>query len=247
MRWLATICTALAGPAVVAETVSFEAVRDNTLYFDLSGAVSNGLGPTFFAGRNAGNATRRGLLAFDLSAIPAEAVIEAVSLRLFLSQAQPFPTAVTLHRLTSDWGEGASNAGVRGGAGTTATTGDATWIHSFRPGNLWTLAGGDFLPSASASTPVAEEGAFYTWANTPALTADVQSWLEQPAQNFGWIIRGDETQSATAKAFASHEAGRAAERPQLTVSYSLIPEPHSLLLAVAGGLVCCRRPRQASR
>ena len=58
-------------------TVAIVSDLDNTLYESSTGALSNGAGPTFFAGRTAQatSSIRRGLVHFDVAAaIPAEAV-----------------------------------------------------------------------------------------------------------------------------------------------------------------------------
>src|SRR6185503_13090222 len=95
---------------------------------------------------------RRALLHFDVaSAVPASAVLEAVTLRLHLSSASdPETRVMTLHRVTGGWGEAGSTSS--GGAGAPAEIGDATWLHRFYAATPWNTAGGDWndLPSASA-------------------------------------------------------------------------------------------------
>jgi hypothetical protein len=51
------------------------------------------------------------------------------------------------------------------------------------------------------------------------MVMDVQEWLNAPATNFGWIIRGNETLSQTAKRFDSRQNPTAANRPLLIVEY----------------------------
>src|SRR5262245_40290620 len=82
------------------DTASLVAGRDNTLYQDAAGALSNGEGPTLFVGKNASGATRRGLVYFDIaSTIPAGSTIESATLTLHLSQAPSATSrAVGLHR-----------------------------------------------------------------------------------------------------------------------------------------------------
>lgn len=226
-----------------ATSVPLPSAHDNTLYEDPTGSTSNGSGPTFFAGENGGGSTHRGLIAFDFSALPAGAVIQSVSLVLFLTKAQSFPTDVALHRVLAAWGEGASSAGNRAGGGAASAPGDATWIHTFYPGSLWSSPGGDFAAIASGSTVVGAQGATYSWASTPAMVADVQGWVDAPATNNGWLLHGDETQSSTAKAFATREESTASKRPVLNVTYSVVPEPSTLALGVAGAFVLMRRRR----
>ncbi len=214
-----------------ADSITLQAVADNTLYDDLTGSLSNGHGPTFFAGNTGGNLTRRGLIKFGIAPVPSEAVVDSVSLSLFLYQAQSTPVSIELHRVLQAWGEGSSATGFRGGGGANATTGDATWLHNFYATSYWSTPGGDFAASPSASTSVDSEGTTYTWNNTPSLVADVQSWLDNSSTNYGWLLKGDETQGGTAKAFASRDISNLALRPALSVTYHVtsIPEPGTCL------------------
>ena len=68
----------LAGRPALADVVTVPASRDNTLIEDPSGALSNGAGPSLFAGRTAQprNSIRRAVIAFDIAGtIPAGSVI----------------------------------------------------------------------------------------------------------------------------------------------------------------------------
>jgi hypothetical protein len=226
---------ALATIEAHATTVTLGASKDNTLYQDSLGALSNGSGTTLFAGSTGGGLIRRGLIEFDLSAIPAGSTIDSVTLDLFLTQAQSFPTNVALHEVQAEWGQGTSSGGNRAGGGANATTNDATWLHTFYNTASWANPGGDFASEISATAVVGAEGAIYRWESTPALVADVQGWVNSSAANHGWLLQGDESQSGTAKAFATREDGTAANRPLLTVTFSPVPEP-SAFLSVLGGM-----------
>ena len=54
------------------------------------------------------------------------------------------------------------------------------------------------------------------------MVADVQLWLDNPSQNFGWIVIGDETQIETAKRFATKENtdNGGQDRPSLVVNFT---------------------------
>ena len=54
------------------------------------------------------------------------------------------------------------------------------------------------------------------------MVADVQSWLDNPASNFGWLVLGDETAIATAKRFDTRES---ASPPILTIEFRVAPSP----------------------
>ena len=221
-----TIDTPTGGTGEVFVTVVITPTKDNTLYEPepKSNEQSNGAGEHLFVGKtggNAGNTLRRGVLAFDLSGkIPLSATIVSASITLEATLVAPTGNdeQTTFHRLTSDWGEGTSDAGDPGGAGTDPTTNDATWAHSFYSATMWTTPGGDFIATPSVTTTVGSTGS-YTWNSTPALVADIQGWLDQPATNYGWIIRGNEIDSTTAKRFATKEHANTAFHPVLTIEY----------------------------
>jgi hypothetical protein len=198
--------------------------KDNTLYeYDpAEGDHSNGAGFHFFAGENGMGELRRGVLAFDVAGtIPAGSTITAVSLTMNMSMTPAGAETVELHKLLADWGEGTSHAPMGEGDGAPATPNDATWRHRFFDTVFWTTQGGDFSATVSASQSVGGIGQ-YTW-NSAQMVADVQSWLDNPASNFGWLVLGDETAIATAKRFDTRES---ASPPMLTIQY--IPAPRVL-------------------
>lgn len=203
-----------------AESTTLVASGDGTLYESATGALANGAGDWLFAGRTGGGVRRRGLLRFDLSAIPAGARIDAVTLSLTHSQGQPVTAAVEVHRALAAWGEGTSNADGNEGAGAPATPGDATWLHTSFATAFWTTPGGDLAPEASAVTPVGPAIGLYTWTGA-GLVADVQAWVDGAASNDGWILVGDEASAGgTAKRFSTHEHPVRRERPTLVVEWT---------------------------
>lgn len=193
--------------------------KDNTLYEDIAGSLSNGAGPSFFVGRTLTNSLRRGLMAFPIAGnIPAGATITNVTLTLTVSRNHGGAQNISLHRVLADWGEGTSVAAGEGGTGAPATTGDATWLHRFFNSSLWSIPGGDFSPTVSAAVLVDQNGS-YTVASTPRLVSDVQGWLNNPATNFGWIAVSDTT-PGLAKRFDTRENTTAANRPRLVVTFT---------------------------
>ena len=193
--------------------------KDNTLYESSTGSLSNGAGEHIFVGKTNAGDIRRAVIAFDLSVIPSNAVIEDVSLTLNMSQTSTGSQPVKLHKLSADWGEGTSDATGNEGAGAAATTNDATWIHTFFNSQFWAAAGGDFVGSESATLSVGADG-LYTW-QSPQMVADVQGWVNNPASNFGWIMLGNEEANRTTKRFDSRENSSATNRPKLTVTYNV--------------------------
>jgi hypothetical protein len=236
---LAAMALALVPAAAGAQdpiTVTLPPAKDNTLYEDQGGTVSSGSGPYLFAGRTdeRQNFRRRALIAFDpTSAIPGGSTIVSVELTMTVSRTISGGFTLSLHRVAQNWGEGASSAGGTGGQGVPSQTNDATWLHRFYPDQFWNNLGGDFDATASGSRLVQGVGT-YTWPSTPELVADVQAWLDQPASNFGWLLRGNETFTQTAKRFDSREGENP---PLLTVSYlpPQIPTISPIGLLVLGG------------
>jgi len=210
--------------------VSIDPSKDNTLYQD-EGDVSNGLGEGIFAGVTvpggrvmAPPLVRRALIAFDMrrSGIPGGSTIDSVFLDLTVTKTRVGISARTfaLYPVTRDWGEGASRPVDEGGGGTTATADDATWLHTFYDNEFWANPGGDFFDTADASAEANHEDVRYRWGSTPRMTATVQSWLDNPSNNFGWILIGEETVSGTTKRFGSRENQNISARPALQIYYT---------------------------
>jgi hypothetical protein len=224
-----------------AATVSIVADRDNTLFESATGDISNGAGPSLFVGTTETNLERRALLHFDVaSAVPVEATVESAVLTLHLSRANTtVPQSVDVRRVLFDWGEGTSDSSgnLGGGQGAPATTGDATWLHRFFDTELWTNPGGDFGTVSTATTDVVGEGT-YTWTST-LLAQQVQSFSDNPGENFGWLLIGNDE----ARRFDSRESANAANRPTLSITFStpdgggggggVIPLPPALLPGIA--------------
>ena len=203
--------------SATAAIININPNKDNTLYeYDpAEGDHSNGAGFHFFAGENAMGELRRGVLAFDVAgAIPPGSTIVTVGLTMNMSMTPAGALTVELHKLLADWGEGTSHAPMGEGDGAPATPNDATWRHRFFDTIFWTNEGGDFSATVSASQSIGGIGQ-YTWTSAQ-MVADVQSWLDDPASNFGWLVLGDESAAATAKRFDTRES---ASPPMLTIQY----------------------------
>jgi hypothetical protein len=212
-------------PAAFAQVtfVTLPASADNTMYepefsFD---QFASGAGENIFAGRTRQGKLRRALLRFDIaSAVPAGATIESVQLRLTCNRNSGGLANYQLHALTRAWGEGTSDAGDPGGLGAPADIGDATWTHALYDTQLWTTPGGDFVAAPSLTLGIGPVGN-YEFPSTPWAVADVQSWLNTPATNFGWLLKSEVETVAGARRFASREDIQVAERPALVVGYTV--------------------------
>lgn len=197
-------------------TVTLNPAKDNGIYQDANGAISNGGGSDMIAGNTNRGEVRRGILQFDLSAIPATATIETVRLEVAVAKASNAPRTITLHKSLKDWGEGTANAGgSRSGGGADAVGGDATWLHTFSPDQTWDAPGGDFASAASGSAQINRSDATLSWSDG-GLLADVQAWISDPSTNFGWFLVGENANKSTIH-FATRESN---SPPQLTVTYS---------------------------
>ena len=217
-RWLAAL--SLVGwitQAAGASVATISSAKDNTLFEDDVGSLSDGAGPTLFTGNNGQGLARRALLSFDVAAaLPAGARVDSVRLAINVSNVSNNTTRTfTLHRVLLDWGEGTSS--TSGGVGAPATVDDATWLHMRWPDRLWTTPGGDFDAAPSASLDIAGVGLYSCLA--PRMASDVQSWLDDPGGNHGWLIQWDEVTLNTAKRLDSRENGIASQRPALIVYY----------------------------
>jgi hypothetical protein len=235
-------------PSARADSVTLRPVADTTL---IETAPNNNLGGQPFAnsGTTQNFTKNRALFRFDVSSIPTGAQVSSVSLAFEVTR-QPVdgyaPADFGLHRLLVSWGEGVQTTANPGspGQGAPAAPGEATWLARFaQTGPNWAapggLAGTDFVATSSGGQSV------YSVANSPyfftsaQLAADVQSWLDNPGMNHGWmLLANDEGPNFTARRFGSREDGINA--PQLVVQYAAVPEP-SLICLTGVALVCLLR------
>jgi hypothetical protein len=217
--------------AQITKTLKF--CNDNTIYEENTNN-SNGAGEYFFAGTTVTGNKRRGLIKFDalMEFIPPCATIQSVSLTLHMSRTISGAKNVQLRRVLEDWGESFSDAPGEEGFGTQAENGDATWRYTYYNTNSWSTAGGVFASDTSAMTSVNQIG-FYTWSSAK-MANDVQSWLRSPNSNNGWILIGNETETATAKRFDTHDNIDTSFVPRLTVTYINNTLPLNLGMYIEG-------------
>ena len=210
----------LAAQMALASEVTIPPIKDNTLFQHDEGTLSSGAGSYLFVGNSDNGASRRALITFDIAAhIPEGATINRVKLILNMSGSSERTADVTLHRILADWGEGTSAPSGQEEGGSTATEGDATWIHTFFSTRTWDVPGGDFAELPSSSREVGGPGSYF-WTGSE-MAADVQVWLDHPASNFGWMMLGVEGSDPSAKRFDSRENGEEVNRPVLEVHFDL--------------------------
>jgi hypothetical protein len=188
--------------------------------------------PWLIAGNNARGALRRGLIRFDVRAIPSVATVTRVTLTLNVAKYKGAPV-FALHRLTRSWTEGPDNEPAPTDTdgrqpnkmlGIMPVAGAPTWKHSNYPNTAWTTLGGDFVSTASGKfPPVSARGSLTVDSDATGngdLETDVGAWVKGSANNYGWLLKlHDETPASTAANFSSREVTTKA--PQLTVTYSL--------------------------
>jgi hypothetical protein len=214
----AILASALTAPLSFGQTATIQAQQDSTLYEDATGMTANGSAPLGFTGGNSSALKRRYLIQFDVaSAIPAGSTITSARLELTVEKYPNFATDSNYgaHLVPVAWGEGPS---IGTGMGTPAQPGDATWLHTFYPGTLWSNTGGDFTAVASGSSPMNALGLHSI--SSAGLAADVQGFLDNPTSNFGWAIKSDTESSRTTRGFKSREVGAGNGSPVLVVDYT---------------------------
>ena len=190
-----------------------------------SGSPGNNAGATgwFDAGRDGVGGVRRGLLRFDLSSIPAGATVTSATLQLTVVKVPangPVNSTFDLFRLLASWNEGTK----AGSGGAPATAGETTWNARILGTANWTAPGAESnaVTTASASTAVGStDNAKYSWTGS-GLVADVQLYVNDPTQNFGWLLTSRAEGSArSVRGFASREGG--ANVGTLAVVYTPAP------------------------
>jgi hypothetical protein len=194
--------------------VHIPADRDNTI-LSTSPESNDGASWALYIGRtgqSGGLRLQRALLRFDLSSIPAGSTIDSAELDLFVWRTGGAATGVALHKATADWGEL-----------------ESTWSHAFFPGTPWATPGGDFEPTASASTGDVVSGPLAI----SGMSEDVQAWVNNPSANFGWVLRATEEDTPhSAKLLAAREQPADTYRPVLRIVYTLDDTPNPEDLAV---------------
>lgn len=223
----------LAGAGTV--SVSLPSVADtglNSCYITGNGAH---WGSMFIGnmGGTPGVEKYRGVIRFDLSSIPTNAVVSSATLRLAFAPLQTTVATISVHRATTAWTEGA-------GAWTAGATDGATWQKP-DAAQAATWDGGHFVPEPSSSVSGSLQGSAssevrYSFSN---LTADAQLWVNHPAWNHGWfVINNDEVNGTDttypAKQIWLREHDRSFDAtPYLDIQYEVPPRAEFLSVAPA--------------
>jgi hypothetical protein len=220
-------------------TATFYSVKDATIFNNqaaTSPAGNYGAGASELLQVGYANGSQiyaRTLVQFDLSALPANAVIENVKLEFTLGSSGTTIPVVSVFKLNQGWTEGTTaevdnckyntTCNIQG----TAIVGsnDVTWNEISYSGTLanpWTTLGGHFAASASAASNDANATSIL-YVST-GLKTDVLSWIATPSSNYGWLLKTDFiTSSSSMRRFLSREgaaaSGNAANAPRLVITY----------------------------
>ena len=144
------------------------------------------------------------LLSWNLTDIPKYSSIESATITLHFDEKADNPTSkdrYTLYALKRDWNET-----------------QATWIKN-RISSSWSRSGASSTNDRSYSIGsfVPSQGQEQTIELNSRGVSMVQTWVNDPAKNFGLIIAS--STNTDGADFLSSEAPRGSDRPKLTVSY----------------------------
>lgn len=196
-------CLVVSGPtASVADTVTIPTGSDTSVW---SHAPNNNWGVTQVSpvGRNVGkSATFRSLLHFNLSTVPANALINSATLRLFIDQATADPPnlALTAQRLQQSFVEGNNSTGV------TWNTQPAVFASPTDTATMDILVGGWFAMDLQALVETARAS-----ASPNDLWLRLAATDENPASGTAYF------------GYRTKEHGSGTQRAELVIDYTLAP------------------------
>lgn len=183
-----------------ATTVTFQTDKDTSVWSNVPNNNA-GVSQVSVVGRHlAKNARYRGLLHYDLSTLPADAIISAATLRLFVDQvsADPLGLALTVWRLQASFVEGNNSSGV-------------TW--NTQP---------DIIASPTNTATMNTSAGDWFTMDLQALTAAAR---QSGAPNDLWlrVAATDETPASGTKycSYRTKEHGSGSERAELVIDYVL--------------------------
>jgi|WetSurMetagenome_2_1015567.scaffolds.fasta_scaffold15273_9 hypothetical protein len=153
---------------------------------------------------------RRSLIKFDISSIPAGAVISGGTLAVtFQADNAGVGGTICAYRQLKNW-----------------VSGTATW-NKYDASNNWTTAGGfdaaDCEQSESGSATFTASETLNTVKNIPISTSKISEWVSSGTANYGFLLKTT-VENNNLYQYHSTEATTAGYRPTLTITYT---EPSS--------------------
>jgi len=212
-RWPGDVAMALAsGPATLL-TLQPGAAGEDT-YLDKTNQNTNyGNSATLIVdGRNPDD---RILMRFDLSAIPAGAVIDGAALSLYQSAGIGNAFTANVHYVTAQWNEM-----------------QATWVDRLT-GTAWAAGGGggDYSPRITATADLDNTPRWRMWN----ITQLVDLWYRGRLPNYGLLIEGPNPGANSDKTFYSSDyAIDSTRRPKLEIWYRVVGATAEYVSKVGG-------------
>ncbi|MCC6444105.1 MAG: DNRLRE domain-containing protein [Armatimonadetes bacterium] len=199
----------------VAPDASYASTKDTRIYSTNPATIYHSTTDLNAAPNHSTYGDGRFLIAFDVSAIPSSAVVSAASLELYLAQLVSGSglAALEVWSLTQSWVET-----------------EACWQNR-QSGVAWTAPGGT---KGSLLGTINGTSTGTKTLSSAALAEAVQGWVSDPASNGGLLIKCPDADEAstpyTNMMFRPGEYTNAAQRPKLTVTYSVAIGTPSLAL-----------------
>lgn len=228
MKYLSRLILGLLGAAAVlpvcADTLTVSASTDTWILAENPDANFDGDSHGLGAGMNSHGSPMRAMFKFDLSAIPANATITAVSVTVDeIKESSLASTDYELHRILQSW-----------------TAAEATW-NNRTTGATWSSPGlgpdTDYI-STTSDTITAAVGALgpHTFNTTDNLVADVQAWVNDPSKNNGWFFKATTESGQNGRRWGSTTTAQfsAGDAASLTITYTAStppPQPPTLTSA----------------
>ncbi len=209
LTFLAVMCL-IGVPILAAETATNLPSADTTLF---QGTPDGNLGrtSTLIVGTTANGAVARALVRFPLAGIPSGARITSAELRIEVLRVPqmrtPEPAPLDVRRVELPWVEGESTDNLGG----SPKPGETTWNSRSHGLATWGAPGGQVGVDVSADIRGTSSRSLvglgsYSVPSTPALTQDVQHWLDDPDSNHGWMLMSHfEDRTATARRLGTRE------------------------------------------
>ncbi|HEY7374896.1 MAG TPA: DNRLRE domain-containing protein [Polyangia bacterium] len=179
---------------------------------------NNGTSPSIYTGMNGQGGLMRGLVRFTMPPeLQGRVTVSAVTMTMVtrglgMTDSNP-PTAATaaLRATAVAWSEGTGfgDGQAANTVGQACGATGATWNQpNCTGGTAWSGGTPTAAASASAAVPAALEAAV-VWdsatAGNAGMIADVQSWIDTPAGNQGWLITSSTEGATGAQRFYAHE------------------------------------------